>query len=342
MTKEQGLLCNVLVMCLCSLSILFKIGHNLFFNQIFKIAIALGLIYAISKIFCETFFALAQIIYLGCILLLALNLLGMGTIKRWTNIGGFFIQFSEFAKIGMILMLSKFLANHHMTFPNLIKALIIIFIPAFLIFKQPNLGTTIIFVATGLGMIWIRGINRKILIASFISMLATIPIIWHKMLPYQKARIFAFLNKSADPKGSSYQTIQSITAIGAGGLFGSNALHNKLGFVPENHTDFLFSYFAENYGFVITIFLLLLIANSLIKLLEIIYLIHDYKKQLFCAGFFILWFVQIFMNIGMNIGILPVTGIVLPFFSYGGSSLIAFMMFIGIIMNFMKHNQLKG
>lgn len=338
MLEEKKLVRNILTISLASLTILLKIDSMLAFNQAIRLCTALLIIFAISKIFCETWIAAAEIIYFGSIVLLAINLLGMGTIKRWASIGGIFVQFSEFAKIAMLLMLSKFLATHQLTFFNLLKALTIVCVPALLIFKQPNLGTALIFLATGLGLIWVKGINRKLLISSFIAVIISLPILWSRMLPYQKARITAFIDKSADPRGSSYQTIQSIIAIGSGGLFGSDALQNKLGFVPENHTDFLFSYFAENYGFILTAWLVLVMAFSLSNILNLSYRMIDERKRLFCIGFFLLWFVQSFMNIGMNIGILPVTGVALPFFSYGGSALLAFSTGIGIVYTFAKYN----
>jgi len=338
-TLEGGLIRNIILINIASLCALFSLDPMRVISQSMKLTVGLILIYFISKIYAETWFSLAEIGYFCTIILLMINLVGMGTIKRWTSIGGFFIQFSEFAKIAMLFMLAKFLAQNRLTMLNLIKAIFIVLIPSLLIFKQPNLGTTLIFLATGFSLIWVKGINKKVLLFAFVVAGAGVPIVWSKMLPYQKSRIVAFMDRNADPKGSSYQTIQSITAIGAGGIFGSNALHNKLGFVPENHTDFLFSCFAEHYGFILTTVLILLICATLLKLLNISIMMRDQRKKFFCIGFFLLWFVQVIMNIGMNIGILPVTGIVLPFFSYGGSSLLAFLIAIGIIVNFIKYDQ---
>ena len=340
-TIEGRLLRNVLAISLCSLIVLFTVNISLFISQSVKVLAGLMIVYCISKIFPETWFALSEAGYFCAVIMLVINLLGMGTIKRWANIGGFFIQFSEFAKIAMILMLAKFLATHKLNWINLIKAILIVVIPAFLIFKQPNLGTSLIFLATGFGMIWLKGINKKVLLCAVALGTLAAPVVWSKMLPYQRARITAFLHKDADPKGSSYQTIQSIIAIGAGGLFGSSALHNKLGFVPENHTDFLFSCFAEHFGFIATSALVCIIFFTLFQLFDAASMILDLRKRFFCFGFLILLFTQILMNIGMNIGILPITGVVLPFFSYGGSSLLALFSALGLTLAFIKHHRIS-
>jgi rod shape determining protein RodA len=312
-------------------------NFKLFITQFYKVFLALLLIYFISKTSDNTWFTMAKPLYFFSLILLMINLLGTNNINRWSNIGGVFIQFSEFAKVSMLLMLSKFLANNEMKPINLIKAICIILTPSILIFKQPNLGTALIFLTTGFSLIWVKGVNKKILYAGNIGACFFIIFLWSKLLPYQKARITAFINPQADPKGLSYQTLQSIIAIGSGGWFGSAALHNKLGFVPENHTDFLFSCFGEHYGFLGTLGLIILIALSLFKLFDIIHVITNKEKRFFCIGFLILWLMQIIMNIGMNIGLTPIAGVTLPFFSYGGSSLLAFSIALGIILNFIKY-----
>jgi len=282
---EGRLLRNVLIINFCSLMVLLSISPTLFYSQAIKVIVGVGLILFILKITPEIWFALAEIGYFFTIVLLFVNLLGMGSIKRWASIGGFFVQFSEFAKIAMVLMLAKFLATHKLTGWNLIKACLIVLVPALLIFKQPNLGTTLIFLAVGFGLIWLKGVNKKVLLFAFVFAGCAAPIVWSKMLPYQKTRITAFLHKDADPRGSSYQTIQSIIAIGAGGMFGSKALHNKLGFVPENHTDFLFSCFAEHFGFIASAILICVIFITLFRLFDITSIIADIRKRFFCFGF---------------------------------------------------------
>lgn len=341
MQKEVYFLRNVIAIMACSLFTLYSINFNLFINQFYKVSIALSLIYLISKTLDQTWFALAKILYCISLFLLCINLLGTNNIKRWSQLGGIFIQFSEFAKISMLLMLSKFLAENKMTAINLIKASCMILLPSILIFKQPNLGTAVIFLATGFSLIWMKGINKKTLYAAIVFSAIAVMFMWSKLLPYQKGRIIAFLNPQADPKGVSYQTIQSVIAIGSGGYFGSQALHNKLGFVPENHTDFLFSCFCELYGFFGALFLITLIAFSLFKLFDIAHVMTSDEKRFFCVGFLILWLAQIIMNVGMNIGLMPIAGVTLPFFSYGGSSLLAFSIGAGIVFNFMKHNKIK-
>ena len=329
-------LAPILIINFFSMLTLASINYSLVFNQILKLILALGIIYIISNTVSQFWDTTASAFYVLSLILLTVNLIQMHQINRWVSIAGIAVQFSEFAKISLILMLAKFLSIYEMTIMNFIKASLIILIPTFLIFKQPNLGTSLIFLATGFGMIWMRGINRKAIIGFFIALVAALPILWSKMLPYQKSRIIAFLNPTADPQGSSYQTIQSIIAIGSGGLFGSSGLHNKLGFVPENHTDFLFSYFCERFGFIFALILICVIFFSIINLLNYEY-VKDKFTKFFVTGFAILWLVESIMNIGMNLGLLPVTGIALPCFSYGGSSLLSFCIMYGIVFNLLKN-----
>lgn len=340
-TRESSLFKYILMISLLSLYTLYTISLTLFLSQSAKLLIACILVWLFYKVFAETWFKIAEILYIITIFLLIFNLFGIRSVNRWAQFGGFFIQFSEFAKITTILLLAKFLALNKMNIKTFCKAMLIIFLPTFLIFKQPNLGTAIIFFTTGCGLIWIKGVNRKALIAAITLSIASAPIMWHKMLPYQQARITAFLNPMSDPRGSSYQTIQSIIAIGAGGFFGSSGNQNKLGFVPENHTDFLFAYFAENFGFLATCTLLTIILIGMCNMLAAAQIITDPRKSFFCLGLLLLWIVQSMMNIGMNIGLLPVTGVALPFFSYGGSALLAFFIGLGIMLNFMRFNKGK-
>lgn len=334
--KLQSFLLPLFVVTSFSLLTLISINYQLFQSQLIKLCFAFAILFLVSKIPNRLFEISAKFVYIGALGLLAINLLHFSQIKRWVNVFGFFVQFSEFAKIALILTLAKFLSANKMNIRTFCYASILVLIPTIMIFKQPNLGTAIIFASIGFGMIWFKGINTKAIVAFAVSIFSCLPFIWMRMLPYQKSRILAFINPTADPRGSSYQTIQSMIAIGAGGILGSDALQNKLGFVPENHTDFLFSCFCEQYGFIMAAILLSSIFFGMHKLLSY----TQYKDEFtnfFIVGFVLMWFVEVTMNVGMNIGILPVTGIALPGFSFGGSSLVAFFIGYGIILNLIKN-----
>lgn len=338
--KENKLLYTISLINFASLCALFAINPKLCYLHFAKIAFSSIFILLIKNMMPTIWMQLTELSYVGIVMLLLINLLTQTTgIKRWTNLFGVFVQFSEFSKIILVLMLAKFLSDNKLNLKNIIISSLIILIPALLIIKQPNLGTGIVCLAVGAGMIFIKGIDRKFVLIAMFIIGTTSPVLWKKMLPYQKARIVSFLNPTSDPKGQSYQTIQSIIAIGSGGLIGSNATQNKLGFVPENHTDFLFSNFAEHFGFIASFILIFLMFYGIMQVIEISVMSTQPFKKMFCIGFALLWLVEVVMNIGMNIGLLPVTGIALPFFSYGGSSMLSFFIGIGIIINITKYNK---
>lgn len=325
------------IISICSLVTLFSISPDLFFNQTIKYLIALILLFLIYKVSPKFIIYFTEIFYFVCIFLLISNLFQVASIKRWMSFGSIYFQSSEFMKIALILMLSKFLRKRKMSTLNIFIASFLVFLPFLLILKQPNFGTSLIIFFVGFGMIWLAGLKKWILTFAFFVLLIGIPVTWNKLLPYQKTRIVAFLNPGSDPKGSSYQTIQSVIAIGSGGIFGSSATQNKLGFVPENHTDFLFSYFAEKNGLIFTLPFVFLVFSILLLCLQIAYQEYSNIRQFFACGMTLLIGCESVMNIGMNLGILPVTGVPLPFFSYGGSSLISFFICLGILMNFSKN-----
>lgn len=325
-----------LLLSFISLVLLFSISKTLFYSQIMKF-IFLFLFFIFINFTSSVFwYEFASFFYIAILMVLGVNLAFSSGIKRWVSFAGFAMQFSEFAKLSLLLFLSKFLSKNKLNIMNFFKACFLIIIPFVFVFKQPDFGTSIIILFSGLAMIWLKGLNRVFLIFSSITSLGIIPYIWSKLLPYQKDRIFAFLNPELDKQGKSYQTIQSIIAVGSGGLLGSNALQNRLGFVPENHTDFIFSYCCEYGGFFLSSLVIFLIFYANYNLFLIFLDEKNLFKRFFIFGFMFIWSFESIMNIGMNLGLMPVTGVPLPFFSYGGSSLLTFCFMLGIFMNFMK------
>lgn len=276
--------------------------------------------------------------------------------QRWIDVGPLVIQPSEFAKIAIILTLARYMSwnlDKSQKFYFIIIACLIVVIPLVLIVKQPDLGTAITIMPILISMLFMSGIKKRY----FLSMLpfAAIPIVIvilakngfitteeiRKALfflkTYQQNRLLVFIDPNIDPKGMSYNLIQSQIAIGSGGFFGKGFLagtQTHLKFIPERHTDFIFSVLGEEWGFIGGIVLLILYFFILHFGLNIAQTCEDYFCKLAAAGIVTLISFHIITNIGMTIGIMPITGVPLPFISYGGSSLLTMMILIGLLLNF--------
>ena len=204
-------------------------------------------------------------------------------------------------------------------------------------FIQPDLGTSLVFGAITFGMLYICGLNMSLVKKAFIAFVAIFPLIWFFVLhSYQKMRILVLFNPSVDPYGSGYHVIQSKISIGSGGFIGQGLFagtQSQLNFLPENHTDFIFSVIGEELGFVGAIFVLFLYFILLYRALMISRSSGDAFGSLLACGIFSMWLFQIFINVGMTLGIMPVTGIPLPFMSYGGSALLMNLLCVGLLMN---------
>ncbi len=253
---------------------------------------------------------------------------------RWIPLGLFNFQPSEFAKIVIILCLSHFWTTHMPTWKNIGKSLIILAPMALLIFRQPDLGTmlTVVF-------IWL-----VLLLASHISMwkvsflglfgLIGIPTTWLFLHDYQKQRIYSFMSPSADPQGIGFHVIQSMIAVGSGQLMGrglGRGTQSRLQFLPEFRTDFIFAFIAEELGLIGSLLVIVLYSAIFYFMFRLLGRIGDRFGELIVIGVFAMMFFQITVNIGMNIGVLPITGITLPFLSYGGSSMITTLISFGLV-----------
>ncbi|QQG43810.1 MAG: rod shape-determining protein RodA [Candidatus Roizmanbacteria bacterium] len=321
--------------------------NSVFFKQqiIFGV-IGFG-VYLIMKKMGLHFFRLnARFFYILFVVILILTfLIGLEVkgSRRWINLVIFNFQASEFFKFFFIIFLADFFTVNRKFLNDiniLIKSLIYFSLPALIIFKQPDLGNTIVYFMIFLSMAFFSGIPKKN-IAKIISIaILIIPLFWFFLKDYQKARILSFLNPHFDTSGSTYNMIQAIITVGSGQFFGRGlgaGTQSGLSFLPENHTDFAFSSLVEQFGFVggtVTILLYFAVAYVLIKKITKWYYERNENARfnfLFLIGFFSFLTVQIFINIGMNLGIMPITGITLPFISYGGSSLITLMIGLALI-----------
>lgn len=276
------------------------------------------------------------------ILLLIVKFAGTSALgaQRWIQIGPFTLQPSEFAKIIMIICLARLMSNNHggyRTWKSLLPVAGLMALPTLLIFIQPDLGTSLVFMSITFGMLYIKDLNMKMVKKAFIAFIAVFPLIWFFVLhEYQKMRILVLFNPSIDPYGSGYHVIQSKISIGSGGFFGQGLFagtQSQLNFLPENHTDFIFSVIGEELGFIGAVFVLFLYFLLLYRTLMISRSSNDSFGSLLACGVFSMWLFQIFINVGMTLGIMPVTGIPLPFMSYGGSALLMNLLCVGLLMN---------
>ena len=260
--------------------------------------------------------------------------------RRWMDLYLFNLQPSELMKIAIILCLAKY--YHRIKIENvnsmtsIMTVVTIILIPIIMVLSQPDLGTSVLIAASGLIVMWLGGVKIKYFIYSFIVFLISLPFVISFLKPYQKLRILTFLDPDRDPLGAGYQIIQSKIAIGSGGLDGKGFLkgtQSYLDFLPEKHTDFIFTLFSEEFGFIGSVALLILYSIIIIRILRIGVISRSNFSRLFCFGFAFAIFIYIVVNLSMVLGLLPIVGSPLPILSYGGSSMLATMIGFGIVLS---------
>ena len=266
--------------------------------------------------------------------------------QRWIDLYFLALQPSELMKIGIILCLAKYYHRVSVekvnSFMSISFALTIILIPIILVISQPDLGTSILIALSGLIILWLGGVKIKYFFFSFITFLISLPFIISNLQPYQKLRILTFLDPDRDPLGAGYQIIQSKIAIGSGGFSGKGFLQGTqsyLDFLPEKHTDFIFTLFSEEFGFIGSIGLLLLYLIIIIRIIRIGVISRSSFAKLFCFGFAFSIFIYITVNLSMVLGLLPIVGSPLPIMSYGGSSMLATMIGFGIVLSAKVHSK---
>ncbi len=266
--------------------------------------------------------------------------------QRWIDLYFINLQPSELMKIFIILCLAKYF--HRMKLENvnsiytILTSLIIILLPMGLVIVQPDLGTSLLIAISGIAVLWFAGINYKYFIYTMLGFIISMPFIIAFLKPYQKLRVLTFLNPDRDPLGAGYQIIQSKIAVGSGGIFGKGFLkgtQSYLEFLPEKHTDFIFTLFSEEFGFVGSVILLLIYALTIYRIMIIGASSRSYFAKIFCYSFGAAIFVFITINMSMVLGLLPIVGSPLPIMSYGGSSMLATMIGFGIVMSAKVHNQ---
>ena len=278
---------------------------------------------------------------INLLMLVAVMFLGRSALgaQRWIQIGPLTLQPSEFSKLIMIVCMAALLTDRIgklNTWREIIPFGLCVGIPFLLVLKQPDLGTSLVFLAIAVAMLFVSRIRLKLLRNIFIAALCLAPFGWYFMKDYQKSRIMVFLDPNADPFGAGYHIIQSKIAIGSGMLFGKGLFkgtQSQLNFLPENHTDFIFSVIAEELGFLGCLFLLFLYFVLIYRALVTAKECKEPFGMLLVTGIVAMWTFEILVNVGMTCGIMPVTGIPLPFMSYGVSALTTNMMALAVVLS---------
>lgn len=331
-----------------------RVSQSVFYDQLGIAAVSVIMMVILSTLDYRKWFEVAYIVYgISIVFLVLVFYVGRQALgaTRWFSIGGFSFQPSEFSKFAVTLMLARYFCSRrpHLSFnlsgslrgvwEDLLWPLVLTGISVLLIFKQPDLGTAIIVFSVFLLMLFASGIAPKIF-AAFMGMIAlATPFMWHFLKPYQRDRLLVFINPNHDPTGAGYTIIQSKIAVGSGQIFGKGWLsgtQNQLNFLPERHTDFIFSVIGEEWGFLGSVFLVYCYAMIIYAGFSIAARTKDRFGQIAAVGMAGVIGLQVVINIAMVMGLLPVVGITLPLISYGRTSFIVFAMMIGFLLNLNK------
>jgi rod shape determining protein RodA len=348
----------VVIICATGIVNLYSAGYNrgegtpLYIKQLYWLAVGLGVMCVTLTYDYRHLEKLSYPIYILSILLLVAVMFGGKMVsgsRRWLPMGPLAFQPAELAKIGIILAMAAYFNRRTRTEAMGLKELIVpgvlVMIPVALIIKQPDLGSGILVALVAASMILFVGVQWRTLMGCGLTLVMLSPVIWHFLKDYQRQRVLTFLDPGKDPLGAGYHILQSMIAVGSGQFWGKGFLQgtqSQLYFLPEQHTDFVFSVFAEEWGFVGSAVLLLLFTALALWGLSVARDCKERFGHLLAVGVTALIFWQIFINLCMVTGFLPVVGIPLPLFSYGGSSLITTLLGVGFLLNIRMRRYLFG
>jgi rod shape determining protein RodA len=351
---DWPLLLGIIVLIMYGLTILYSASGEstaMIQRQLLRLAVALGVMFAFAQIPTRVLRAWSMPLYSAALILLILVLLygtaGKGA-QRWLDLGIFRFQPSELMKLSMPLMLAWYFDQKRLPPKKreLIIAALAILIPTILIVKQPDLGTAMLIASSGVFVIFLAGITWGMIVALTITGAAYIPLHWNYFMhEYQRQRVLTFLTPESDPLGAGYHIIQSKIAIGSGGVYGKgwlNGTQSQLDFLPERHTDFIFSVMAEEFGLMGVVLLLLLYLFIIGRCLFLASQAQDSFSRLSIGSITLIFFIYVLVNVGMVSGLLPVVGLPLPLISYGGTSLVTLMAGFGVIMSLHTHRKLHS
>lgn len=333
----------VIVLVLLSLVTLLSLNASFFRSQlIFLIVSVFAFIffsqfnYKIVKIYAAPIYIFSLIVFT---LIIFLGVESRGAV-RWIDIFGFRFQFSEILKPFLAISFANYLIEKKQyNFSSLLNSLLLLAPIVFLIFFQPDLGTALLYAGTVFATLIYVGFSFKYFIGLALPFIALIPVFWNFLHDYQRQRVLTFIDPSSDPLGTSYNVIQSVIAVGSGMLTGrglGQGTQSGLRFLPERHTDFIFASISEQLGFIGAGIVILAFGFLLYKTYTIFLSSDDKFTRVFSAIVFFSFLIQIFVNIGMNLGMVPVVGVTLPFVSYGGSSLLSSFIFLGFLSSINK------
>ncbi len=346
-TLHRPLLLTIATLCVIGMAMMVSAGGGdlmaFAIPQLSKLLIGLVAMIALAMAPPAWLYRYAYTAY-ACVLatLLLVDIMGhigMGA-QRWLSLGGMNVQPSEFMKIALIIALARYYHGLHdedlLSFRALLPPLFLLLAPAALILRQPNLGTTTILLSVGVLMMFMAGVRLRYFIGAGAAVVAALPVVWHLLHDYQKQRVITFLDPQNDPLGSGYNILQSMIAIGSGGLLGKGFLEGsqgQLNFLPEKHTDFIFTMFAEEWGFLGSLMLLWLYATLLMTGNALAGRSRSAFGGLLACGVTAMVCVHLCINMAMVMGMIPVVGVPLPFLSYGGSNMIAVLLAMGLLLN---------
>jgi len=340
--KDISFSLSALFLIFFSVLILSSLDVQLFPLYFVYIVLAIGSFWFFSQIDFDIVSLFSKHFYAISIFLLLLTLIigsvTRGTI-RWIPIGPFSLQPAEIVRPMLLVFFANYLTKGNIDLKKALKSFLLLAVPVVLILVQPSLGVSVLTVVGFLGVILAGNFDKKKIIIGLIGLVLTLPLFWNFMAPYQKQRILTFLDPAKDPLGAGYNSIQSTIAAGSGRIFGTGlgkGIQTQLAYLPEKQTDFIFAATAEELGFFGGAFVL---AASLIILFRLTHFMENATSpagRAYISGFLLIYLVQVFVHAGMNMGMLPVTGIPFPLVSAGGSSLLATMTGLGIALGAYK------
>lgn len=316
---------------------------SLFVSQIMWLVVGWGVFFLTTILDYAIVSRIALIIYVlnlaACVFVTFYGKVALGA-QRWIDLGFFRYQPSETMKLALIMLMAKILVNRNpqgpgMGFKEMLMPLLTVLVPFIFVVEQPDMGTALMLIAIGGSMMIFAKVKRLILISAVVAAAVALPVAWKFVLhDYQKNRVLTFISPASDPRGTGYNSIQSKIAVGSGRFFGKGFMkgtQSQLEFLPERHTDFIYSVLSEEYGFVGSMAVIGLFCFLFVTSIRIASNSRDKFGALLCMGVICYIFWHMFVNIGMVIGVLPIVGVPLPLLSYGGSSMLTTMAGLGLI-----------
>ncbi len=348
---DPALMTGIVLLMIISLAVLYSGSQEsirVVLAQLVRFAVGISVMVAVANTPPERLRAWAPALYGVGVILLAITLVAGKTnlgARRWLGVGSLTFQPSELMKLALPLLLAYYYAQQENVrhWRSATAGFVLIAIPFLLIAKEPDLGTAAQIGAAGIFMMWLAGVRRRWFIGLILLVVVSGPILWYFLHGYQKERILTFLDPQRDPLGAGYHIIQSMIAVGSGGLWGKgwfNGTQVNLDFLPEAQTDFVFAGFAEEFGLIGVLVLLSTYLLIILRGLVIAYESRDPFGRLIAGTLSLTFFLYIFINMGMTTGILPVVGVPLPLVSYGGTAMLTFMIGLGILMSVHAHPRL--